>query len=343
MSDTRECHTSETVSSSLNNSSESGESIHLTKEFSIRQSVISASLKGVEVKKPEYFIPRVEHKFRRFLVYISDENDYFTVKNEIIRNRHFEYFISSKHVLKHGTKEKRVIQIYCTFKRSVSLESINSDHVTSKWCSLTHKYMRSKIINEDTLIEEEGVNPRYDTIHRLSQLSTVKDFSILPYKTLHDIPQRKIDFTDIFKLTYRKKLKTYYIYGGTERLRNEWVLRTIGDQEYDAIQYANHRWEGISYDKQTTIAWYINFNDRKIELSEFKQVTEYFTKNTMMDTIIPMIFKYTTIYITSSKPIDEIFKKTKLTEMRRTVIGNMTEIDLDKIHDFPEIQVGVVD
>ena len=104
------------------------------------------------------------------------------------------------------------------------------------------------------------------------------------------------------------KMRTYYIYGGTEKKRDDYVINRIGVDEEgyldcDLIKFEDSRWYGISCG---SVCWIREFDSRTVPYREFFHIVDNHMR--CFETHTGFILNnYSTVFITSETPAEDLY------------------------------------
>ena len=279
-----------------------------------------------ESEAKSLFKPNAAVKTLRYVVECKTESQYNLVREYIVQTKFFAFLIS---VMEPDNFNGFKYVIYALFKRAVPMPKCKPFGATFKICKFVHESIYASLL-AGKVVETIGTPPHVPKPVVLQDYRNITDPTILSSRQYAMWRRAMRTNTTQNSEEVNPKRETYYIYGGNEAIRNNWVRERIGSEEYDAIEFSKRVWKGISFDRETKIAWYYNYDDDKMDIGTLLQLVSKKSRQMVMAEVsIPN--KFDTIYITTKRRPEHIYTEPEYKKEKEELYKIVHFICLDEL------------
>lgn len=246
---------------------------------------------------------------RAFQITLNEIEKYEDLKNEILKLKSCDYFLSAKE--KAPTTGHEHIHIYIHFQSSYKInKKILSYRAHIEICKGSPQQNIKYVKKDGEILDEIGIAPNQG-FHKVSDLKEIEnpdDLNWNEYNTWKKIQADKDN--DIEIEDWKKEIKVYYIQGPSGIGKTEKAKEIVRENKekygtkVNIVKCENNFWIGTG---NANIAIYDDFRDSHLKASEFINFIDY-NRQIMNTKGGSKRNNYNLIIITSVQRLNEIYK-----------------------------------
>lgn len=261
------------------------------------------------------------------MIEVNEIDKYEQIKANLMSRRAFRYMVVGREIGEDSGKEHYHIYVEFCMTTILTKKTVLNQHIDK---------VKSQIQGEDyctkdcEIVERIGEPARQGVKYTFDDFRKTADPSDIPvfyFRTWTQIRQFNQSMTK--SLVYKPGIKVFYIWGDSGVGKTSYVMDQLKDEDaFDRVKHENGFWTGVSIDTSVKIAWYDDFRDSHMPPSEFIHFIDYYANN-MNIKGTHVLNHYTTIYITSVQPPQELYRNMTLEEPRKQWLRRMEILHLE--------------